>query len=324
MKVKVIVFVTAILFCMAKGVSQNGTGLMQLDSVVVQNNSKIVISYDIIGNCILLYTYILDNVTYDWKDHMKQEYTYDDNANRTEIGYYRDTNDWRISYKCEYTYNNNGNQTRYNEYGWDKVTYNWKDSRKREYTYDDNGNLIMCIQYKWNINDWINDRKQEYNYDNNGNQTIYIVYNWDNAANDYIKYYKSEYMYDLSYSKTDLIFPSFTLDNMNNMLKETKQHMWNGTDWDNRGVVTYYWSSREITGISEAKEIQSNIKVYPNPTKGELRIENGEMICGEIEILDVVGRVVFRSQETTIDISHLSAGIYFLRTAGKTVKIIKE
>ena len=69
----------------------------------------------------------------------------------------------------------------------------------------------------------------------------------------------------------------------------------------------------------------STVNVYPNPTRGELRIDNGEMINGDVEILDVVGRVVFRSkQETTMDISHLSSGIYFLKIAGKTVKIIKN
>jgi len=50
----------------------------------------------------------------------------------------------------------------------------------------------------------------------------------------------------------------------------------------------------------------------------------------DIEIYNVVGQVVFTSQlsklspETTIDISHLANGLYFLKVDGKMVKIVKE
>ena len=83
------------------------------------------------------------------------------------------------------------------------------------------------------------------------------------------------------------------------------------------------------TGLNDIAQTAS-IRFYPNPTTGELRIDNGEMMIESIEIYDLVGRVVFKSpvsqlsQETTIDVSHLSSGIYFLKVAGKTVKIIKN
>ena len=266
MKVKVIVFATAIFLCIAKGVSQNGTGVMQLDSINSQT--------------------------------FKNIYDYDSR------GYER----LRISYR------------------WDNATSDWIKSGKTEYTHDDNGNLTMDIRYNWDnaTTDWIKFNKNECTYDNNGNQTMWIRYNWDNATTDWIKTFKNEYTYNLSYSKEELILPYSFNYPYNNMLTELKTYSWNGTDWNNPTVETYYWSSREITGISEAKEIKRNIKVYPNPTKGELRIDNGEMISGDVEILDVVGRVVFRSEENTMDISHLAAGIYFLKTAGKTVKIVKD
>jgi hypothetical protein len=89
--------------------------------------------------------------------------------------------------------------------------------------------------------------------------------------------------------------------------------------------------------------------VYPNPTSGQLRIslpnpsERGAYEAENIEIYDVVGRKVgiytpltpleggisnFEGgrgmSEIIIDISHLSAGIYFLRIDGKTMKIVKQ
>jgi len=49
-----------------------------------------------------------------------------------------------------------------------------------------------------------------------------------------------------------------------------------------------------------------------------------------IELFDVVGmnvgayRIRPTEEETVIDISHLAAGLYFLKVDGKTVKVVKE
>jgi len=82
-------------------------------------------------------------------------------------------------------------------------------------------------------------------------------------------------------------------------------------------------------GIVGANNIRP-IKIYPNPTNGQLRV-SGDISDGkDIQIYDVVGQVVFTSHlselspETTIDISHLANGLYFLKVDGRTVKIVKE
>jgi len=78
----------------------------------------------------------------------------------------------------------------------------------------------------------------------------------------------------------------------------------------------------------------TGVVVYPNPTSGELRIKNYELREGEIEIFDVYGRnvltsfVSLMSSETTINIAHLPASIYFVKitteTGIQTKKIIKH
>jgi hypothetical protein len=91
-------------------------------------------------------------------------------------------------------------------------------------------------------------------------------------------------------------------------------------------------------GIVETENYPS-VQFYPNPTKGELRIEMGDMgygIC-DIEIFDVMGRCVgivetgrapSLQSEIVFDISHLANGIYFLRIQTEngivTKKIIKS
>jgi FlaG/FlaF family flagellin (archaellin) len=95
-------------------------------------------------------------------------------------------------------------------------------------------------------------------------------------------------------------------------------------------------------GIEPLKmESINSIIVYPNPTKGEVRIEfqqshsRGMNFIQEtienVEIFDIFGRKlithVCNSAETTLNVSHLQTGIYFLQivTSNNTVvrKLVK-
>jgi hypothetical protein len=77
----------------------------------------------------------------------------------------------------------------------------------------------------------------------------------------------------------------------------------------------------------------SIINVYPNPTTGELSVVSYQFSVSEIVIYDVSGRallsqVSLMSPETTIDISDLPGGVYFVKIrteAGEVVrKVVKE
>jgi hypothetical protein len=63
------------------------------------------------------------------------------------------------------------------------------------------------------------------------------------------------------------------------------------------------------------------VSVYPNPTENVLNIDLGNNDYLDIEITDNTGKVVLtqtiQSKITTIDLSHLSAGVYFMKTANK-------
>jgi len=86
-------------------------------------------------------------------------------------------------------------------------------------------------------------------------------------------------------------------------------------------------------GIVETQCIAS-LQIYPNPTTGELTITNYELEITGIEILDMAGRkvsshhLIASSSNHLINISHLSAGIYFVKIfteAGEVVrKVVKE
>ena len=76
----------------------------------------------------------------------------------------------------------------------------------------------------------------------------------------------------------------------------------------------------------------SDTKIYPNPTKNQLIIDcRDAMHCvsTNVEIYNVVGqllqsKIVNLQSKTTIDISHLANGMYFLKVDNKVVKIIKN
>jgi len=96
---------------------------------------------------------------------------------------------------------------------------------------------------------------------------------------------------------------------------------------------------KEKVGICENEF--GNISIFPNPTTGELTITNiprwrqqgvEELRIEGIEIFDVYGRNVFSHTanlipQTVINISHLPAGVYFLRIYNEsgfaTAKVIK-
>ena len=83
---------------------------------------------------------------------------------------------------------------------------------------------------------------------------------------------------------------------------------------------------RATVGIAESTATQINI--YPNPTTWELKIESGELKVEKVEILDITGKTVLTSRETTINISQLSTGTYFMKLKTDkgelTKKVIKE
>jgi hypothetical protein len=95
---------------------------------------------------------------------------------------------------------------------------------------------------------------------------------------------------------------------------------------------TMYFTYSDDARINAPEKAE--LKVYPNPTSGELKIEMGDMryeTC-DITIHDVMGRCVWSSYGLTvlqsyglqIDVSHLPAGMYFVKIITDTETIVKK
>jgi len=325
------------------------------------------------GNLILGFTYFWDNETNNWVLYIKREIEYDNNGYQTlYVGYFwnNETNDWRKSDKQETTYDNNGNRTMYALYFWNGSN-DWRGELKNEYTYDNNNNRVLYIYYNWDEenNDWIvyfkyryentydnngnlttvisqlNDEmfsvKWESTYDSNGNQTSVSYYRKNSVTNEWEEWEKQEYIFDLSYSETDLVSrpdiiavpflfsePLIPFVSVN-MLTEQKIYQWDDGNLVVEASFTYHWSPKNITGISDITKDYSSIRVYPNPTTGQLRIENYETGIKSVELFDVYGRKLLShtanlTPQTSLNISHLPAGVYFVKVSTETGEVTRK
>jgi hypothetical protein len=73
-----------------------------------------------------------------------------------------------------------------------------------------------------------------------------------------------------------------------------------------------------IDNVGVVENALANIRIYPNPTTGELIIDNGELTINNVEIFDIYGKKIVSHTanhlpQTVLNISHLPSGIYFLQ-----------
>ena len=83
-------------------------------------------------------------------------------------------------------------------------------------------------------------------------------------------------------------------------------------------------------GIIETDNYPS-LRVYPNPTDGQLHIEMSDYQISDIRIFDVMGRQIFivgqseiGQSQIVINVAHLPPGMYFLKIGEHTAKFVRE
>jgi hypothetical protein len=95
---------------------------------------------------------------------------------------------------------------------------------------------------------------------------------------------------------------------------------------------------KEQVGIVETQCLAS-LRVYPNPTTGELRMENGEWRIENVEFFDISGKQIVipnaarnlegyetqpQADGVVLNISHFPTGIYFLRIQTEQGVVVKK
>jgi alpha-tubulin suppressor-like RCC1 family protein len=93
----------------------------------------------------------------------------------------------------------------------------------------------------------------------------------------------------------------------------------NSLDWTNDTPEQITTVCSMITGIEEENQSNQSLVVYPNPANDQITIRLGNAMPGNFDrlfIMDQTGKIIWRStqvlQNMSIDIAHLSAGVYTL------------
>lgn len=68
----------------------------------------------------------------------------------------------------------------------------------------------------------------------------------------------------------------------------------------------------ETLGINEKENFNSHIRIFPNPAHEYFEVKSNYSDI-EIWVLNSLGKSLIQTKESTVDISMLSAGVYFLR-----------
>jgi len=301
-----------------------------------------------------------------WDSISQSFYVY--NANNKKIDEIHQSfynNQWKNSYRYTYTWDINGNELERTEFNWNDSL--WKENRKFIKTYDSNNNLLTATDSMGTYTQYCS--KKTYTYDGNNNMLTEFNEGLTAGGMWYSKT-QNFYMYDERNNRltdssilhagsswyNDIVFRWEYDENSNSVLGFNQKWDFGLEDWknDNAETITIYYNNmqseevsyimngqrykfeasykkvKEAVGIAQLTMYNVQLTIYPNPTRGQLIIDNGELTIGEYSIYSVVGQVVMvgaypcGSPEMTIDVSHLASGMYFLKVDGKTVKFVKE
>lgn len=94
------------------------------------------------------------------------------------------------------------------------------------------------------------------------------------------------------------------------------------------GLDAFTWvkDSNIVLGTSEAKALSKGLTVYPNPTTGSLSINTDKTTEAKIYSQDgkILKSMQIQKGIDKIDISDLPKGVYIIKTATESTKVIKD
>jgi len=280
-----------------------------------------------------------DETTNQWLNSQKTAFTYNaGNQKLSETDFNWDENNslWISSSKTDYSYDANGRNTQYIDYV--RETNNWIAVLKTDYSYDTYGNKNQSLYSEWDDASglWIADYKYEYTFDSDSNLIQTSFHFWDKTGNQWCIVKKIDYDYNNSFSFSDLLLPHFCISepqqvplHFSHMINSANECIWDRTLWLPLYEYALYYSSQDITSVSEPNT--ASMKVSPNPVSDYLTVtldKNYEN--ARFELFDMQGKKVLTENVTNqgkVNVQELNPGIYYYniiagqeRQSGKLIK----
>ncbi|MCL1850430.1 MAG: T9SS type A sorting domain-containing protein [Bacteroidetes bacterium] len=248
------------------------------------------------------------------------------------------------STKQELTYNKEHQLERVNNFDW--VLGDWMHTEIYYFEYNDFGDILYYTSEVLQGEDFEKYWRFAFNYNDEGKLTerlyqIPLNSGWSPKP-------LNRYLYKYEEIKEDeaILLPNiYQFDELNSYWFQEGKKLVGHDYWlaDCGGTLHFVESARYLykpvtvithTGIENYPKDEIAINIYPNPTTGELRITNYELRIEKIEIFDVYGRelefnhLITSSSHHLINVSHLVAGIYFVKITTEkqtiTKKLIKQ
>jgi hypothetical protein len=103
------------------------------------------------------------------------------------------------------------------------------------------------------------------------------------------------------------------------------------TGTDNNGcsnINTISLSVNACTGLGEVTTTANGVRIFPNPTKGEVNIEFLNDASKTVEVLDLTGRLIqsnnTSNKKMSVNLNNLSNGVYYVKIqSNNTIEVVK-
>ncbi len=286
-----------------------------------------------------------------WDSTTFRLYTFDGNRNKIKRIYYpwnTEANKFEALLLTYYKYDTNGALVQDSVLKWDAESSTWNNYLLITYEYTEVGLNAKQLTQKWDLTTsaWINSLIIEYKYDENNLYIEWSLKKWDITSETWIKYLLRtktngangliEEQLNQMWSVSENAYSStqhnlYEYDDFGNLIEYIYQK-WDNTNsvWKDDSKVYTFFSQHNKTD-AEILEMESQIKVFPNPAQNELSVSGIEE-PSTISVHDINGKLFFQrnvnSEITTIDVSNIPVGLYFLEIDNKLqkqiVKFVKQ
>lgn len=210
------------------------------------------------------------------------------------------------------------------------LTESWEDSSwvtaaRSVYYYNENNKRILEEDQFWDGSAWTVARKTTYVYDANGN--VLTKKQFNNIDGEFVLEDEETNTFDLSQLMADLAHPYkdktgvdylFEINGIVNKILTTTSFAYGRTTYN------YGESTASIPAFNLA-----NVQVHPNPATDILNISIQNGLIFKIDVYNLLGKKIFTSTKTKINIESLAKGVYLLKIRSEdggviTKKLIKN
>jgi hypothetical protein len=234
-----------------------------------------------------------------WVNYSQYTCTYDANNNRLTYLFQTWQNDaWLNDWQYTYTYDANNNRLTHLFQTWQNDA--WLNEWQYTYTYDANNNGVLSEYKKWIDGSWQNADDNVYLYYNNMQSSV--VFSGYKVTATYKKFNVVS-IYSVTVSVNNEAYGTATgggeyEENTTATIEATAYEGYKFVNWTKNGVEISTDNPYNFT-VMEAVELVANfaeevgivktdnypsLQVYPNPTKGQLTVEMGDMRLSDMSI----------------------------------------